>query len=69
MMPPICVEGGPKLEAAVFKLRLIIKKEDFISIKFEKDEFGHDKLLDISKLMEDSIYNEAVQRVRQEVVN
>lgn len=63
------VEGSPELEAAICELRSIIKQEDFIGIKFEKDEFGHDKVLDVSKLMENDIYNGAVQRVGQEVVN
>ncbi|KAG6358166.1 hypothetical protein INS49_014050 [Diaporthe citri] len=68
-MSPTLVEGGPKLEAAICEVRSIIKQEDFINIKFEKDEFGHDKNLDVSKLVENDIYNEAVQKVGQEVVN
>lgn len=68
-MSPTRIEGSPKLEAAIRELRSIIKQEDFITIKFEKDESGQEKILDVSKLIENTIYNDAVQQIGQEVVN
>jgi hypothetical protein len=68
-MPPTRVEGSPKLGAAIRELRSIIKQEDFMTIKFGKDESGQEKILDVSKLIENTIYNGAVQQIGQEVVN
>lgn len=69
MSGPIRIEVATELENAVRELRSIIKQEDFMKVMFEKDEFGNSKILDVSKLVENEIYNEAIQKVGQGVVD